>query len=91
MTSRWFAVALFAFAFPASAQEIAPESCLAPAGRGAVSVEYGGKRYDFTAAACREQFLSDPERYAQLYDALRELEREGAARLEPATASLVPS
>lgn len=68
-----------------------PEECLARAGdAAAVAVEHGGKSYRLASEACRAQFLSDPERYSQLYDALRELEAEGTP-LRPATPSLVPS
>ncbi|HEX2123145.1 MAG TPA: hypothetical protein VHL59_16045 [Thermoanaerobaculia bacterium] len=69
-----------------AAQE--PEQCLAK--RGEIVVTHGGKTYRLANEACRAQFLSDPERYAQLYDALLELEAEGTP-LAPATASLVPS
>jgi YHS domain-containing protein len=59
---------------------ITPEECLKG---GKVRVEHGGKTYRLATEECREQFLSDPERYAQLYDALAELEAQPA--------SLVPS
>lgn len=64
-----------------------PEECIA---KGEVSVTHGGRTYRLANDACREQFLSDPERYAQLYDALLELQAEGAP-IAPAPASLVPS
>ena len=54
-------------------------------------MSYGGKTYHLANDACRTQFLGDPERYAQLYDALEELAREGAPLQAPAKASLVPS
>jgi YHS domain-containing protein len=66
-----------------------PEQCIAKSSS-AVSVTHGGKSYRLANEACREQFLSDPERYAQLYDALLELEAEGTPLAAP-TASLVPS
>ena len=66
-----------------------PEECLAKTG--GVVVSHGEKSYRLANEACREQFLSDPERYAQLYDALRELEAEGTPLRAPATPSLVPS
>lgn len=66
-----------------------PEECLVKAG--GVVVSHGEKSYRLANEACREQFLSDPERYAQLYDALQELEAEGTPLRAPATPSLVPS
>lgn len=74
------------FAVLLAAQE--PEQCLARRGESAVVVTHGDKSYRLANEACRAQFLSDPERYSQLYDALLELEAEGT-RLAPA--SLVPS
>ena len=69
----------------------APEQCLARAGdRSAITVTHGAKTYRMASEACREQFVGDPERFAQLYDALLELEAEGVV-LQPATPSLVPS
>ncbi|HEY0144291.1 MAG TPA: hypothetical protein VGF48_25625 [Thermoanaerobaculia bacterium] len=64
-----------------------PEQCLAP--HGAITVTHGTATYTLASEECREQFLSDPERYAQLYDALLELRAAGA---KPKRApSLVPS
>ena len=76
----------------ASAQDApAPEECLAKAGdASALVVTHGGKPYRMVNDTCREQFLSDPERYSQLYDALLELEAEGTP-LRAAPPSLVPS
>jgi hypothetical protein len=69
----------------------APEQCLARTGdSSALVVAYGEKTYRMAGVVCRDQFLSDPERFAQLYDALLELEAEGVV-LRPATPSLVPS
>ena len=69
----------------------APEECLAKADdQSAIVVSYGDKSYLMANEACRAQFLTDPERYSQLYDALRELEREGTP-LAPSAPSLVPS
>ena len=68
-----------------------PEECLAGAKESAVVATYSGKSYRLTNEACRDQFLSDPERYSQLYDALLELEAAGAPAGAPATPSLVPS
>ena len=68
----------------------APEECRAATAGAAVTVTYGGKTYRLTSEACRAQFLSDPERYSQLYDALAELEAAGTP-VRPSTTSLVPS
>ena len=70
-----------------------PEDCLVRPGENAVaSAEHGGKTYEFRKPDCRDEFLSDPERYAQLYDALAELSAAGTPVVTPATqASLVPS
>ena len=82
-------IATLAIAFGAFAQTAPqPEECIAKSGD--VLVSYAGKSYRLANEACRAQFLTDPERYAQLYDALLELEREGAP-LKPQAASLVPS
>ena len=67
-----------------------PEECLVVKGKGAVAVEHEGKTYQFRFEDCREEFLSDPERFAQLYDALLEMAAEGAV-IESAPPSLVPS
>ena len=64
-----------------------PEECLTK--KSAITAEYGGKTYSFRYADCREQFMEDPERFAQLYDALQELQAAGQS-IEPRT-SLVPS
>lgn len=66
-----------------------PEQCLVK--KGGVVVSHGGKSYRLAGEACREQFLSDPERYAQLYDALQELQAEGTPLRAPSSPSLVPS
>ena len=88
---RLLLVALFSVTVPSGAQEApAPESCLATTDGAAVVVSHGGKSYRLASEACRRQFLSDPERYAQLYDALAELEQAGKP-LAPPPASLVPS
>ncbi len=63
-----------------------PEECL---GKG-YSTEWQGKTYEFRFEDCRDEFLKDPERYAQLYDALLEMQAVGM-KVEPAKASLVPS
>jgi YHS domain-containing protein len=70
----------------------APEQCLAKSGdTSALTVTHGGKTYRMASEACRAQFVTDPERYAQLYDALLELEAEGTPLRAPASPSLVPS
>ncbi|HYC89738.1 MAG TPA: hypothetical protein VEO54_11045 [Thermoanaerobaculia bacterium] len=63
-----------------------PEECLTR--KSGITAAYGGKTYAFRYADCREQFLEDPERFSQLYDALLELQAAGEV---PRTASLVPS
>jgi YHS domain-containing protein len=68
-----------------------PEECLVTrGGKAAVTVEHNGKRYAFRHADCRDEFLTDPERYSQLYDTLLELHAQGA-KIESAPPSLVPS
>lgn len=67
-----------------------PEECLVTRGKPAVSAEYAGKTYGFRFADCREEFLTDPERFAQLYDALLELHAAGES-IAAAPPSLVPS
>jgi YHS domain-containing protein len=77
------------FAQPA----LPPEECLVPRGGTAgASATFAGKTYEFTKPECRDVFLSDPERFAQLYDALLELAEEGVPlQSSPQDASLVPS
>lgn len=77
---------LLLLAAPLLAQE--PETCRVT--RSEITAEFGGKSYAFASAACRDQFLSDPERYSQLYDALAELEASGKPAVSR-PASLVPS
>lgn len=67
-----------------------PEECFVAKGKPAATVEHGGKTYNFRFADCRDEFLTDPERYSQLYDALAELHAEGV-KIESAPPSLVPS
>lgn len=93
MTRNTIAALLIAAAATAAvAQDApAPEQCLAKAGDpSALDVTYAGKTYRMANEPCRAQFMADPERYAQLYDALRELEAEGTPLRAPAP-SLVPS
>lgn len=70
-----------------------PEECVVQRGQAvAATATHGGKAYRFASAACRDVFLSDPERYAQLYDALEELAAAGRTPAPaPREASLVPS
>jgi hypothetical protein len=63
-----------------------PEECLGKE----FATEYQGKTYTFRYSDCRDEFLTDPERYAQLYDTLREMQAEGQ-KVEAPKASLVPS
>ena len=88
---RRAAVALLAVLVPALAfaqqPKNDPETCLV-AKRGVV-VEHGGKSYRLRDEACREEFLSDPERFAQLYDAIAELRAAGQTVAK--SESLVPS
>lgn len=65
-----------------------PEECIVTDGKPAATIEHEGKTYAFRFADCRDEFLTDPERYAQLYDALLELRGAGS---QPAAPSLVPS
>ena len=84
-------IAIAALLF-AAADAPAPEQCLAKAGdASALTITHGDKTYRMANEACRAQFASDPERYAQLYDALLELEAEGTPLRAPAAPSLVPS
>jgi hypothetical protein len=55
-----------------------------------VIVEHAGKSYAVASAECRDLFLTDPERYAQLFDALIELQEQGK-NIAPPQPSLVPS
>ncbi len=94
MMRRPIAALLVAVAVPvAFAQNApAPEQCLVTrAGAPALEVTHGGRTYRMADEACRAQFVSDPERYSQLYDALLELEAGGTPLRAPATPSLVPS
>ncbi len=67
------------------------EACIPGPGEApAFEVEHAGKSYDLRTEECRDEFLSDPERYAQLYEALQQLAREAGAA-DPGAVSLVPS
>jgi hypothetical protein len=63
-----------------------PEECLGKE----FATEWQGKTYTFRYEDCRDEFLKDPERFAQLYDTLMEMRKEGMV-IEPRKASLVPS
>lgn len=80
---------------PQNSQPLRPADCLvAGAQDAAASAEYGGKTYYFRSQACKDEFLTDPERFSQLYDALLELKAEGKPLQKPKPhddASLVPS
>lgn len=65
-----------------------PEECVAT--KSAITATHGGKTYAFRHADCREEFLTDPERFAQLYDALLEMQAAGL-EVAPRRESLVPS
>jgi len=72
-----------------------PADCVLASPQGAAaSAQYGGKTYYFSSQACKDEFLTDAERYSQLYDALLELKAQGkplAKPRPPADISLVPS
>ena len=87
---KGFVVAMLisAVSAPAMAQAVTePETCLTARG---IAVDHAGKRYTVRDESCRQMFLSDPERYAQLFDALSELEAAGKP-VAVARPSLVPS
>jgi hypothetical protein len=92
--SRWAVLAVLAAASVASGGELErpPEECLArPEQPDVASAFYDGKTYRFRFEGCRQTFLEDPERYSQLYDALSELQAQGAAPAPQREPSLVPS
>ncbi|HEX8407272.1 MAG TPA: hypothetical protein VF883_00280 [Thermoanaerobaculia bacterium] len=66
-----------------------PEECVVA--KSEITTTYGGRTYAFRFADCRDEFLTDPERFAQLYDALLEMQAEGLAVAKPRAESLVPS
>lgn len=65
-----------------------PEECVAK--KSDITATHGGKTYAFRHADCRDEFLKDPERFSQLYDALLEMQAQGM-ELAPRRESLVPS
>ena len=87
----WCCVALAAGHLAGQETAPQPEDCVVRKGDVALaSAEYKAKTYRFRLAGCKEQFLSDPERYSQLYDALAELAAAGE-QVRPQPSSLVPS
>lgn len=66
-----------------------PEECVVA--KSEITTTYAGKTYAFRFADCRDEFLTDSERFAQLYDALLEMQAEGLAVTKPGAESLVPS
>lgn len=79
---------------PQVAKPLRPADCLAVGPDAAASAEYGGKTYYFRSQACKDEFLTDPERFSQLYDALLELKAQGKPLQKPKPqddASMVPS
>jgi hypothetical protein len=84
-------IAAFLF-IAATLIERAPEECLVLEGKAVATATHADKTYRFRYTECRDQFLTDPDRYAQLYDALLELAAEGVVLEAPSTdESLVPS
>ena len=91
MTSLRLLAALLTAATIANAQDAPqPEECVVRGRQRSVDVVHQGTTYRLASEACRAEFLTDPERYAQLYDALEELALAGGEIAAPA-ASLVPS
>ncbi len=66
--------------------------CILPGPKdAAASIEHEGKTYYFRDPACKDEFLTDPERFSQLYDTLLELKAEGQPVPKAAPASAVPA
>lgn len=65
-----------------------PEECVTA--KSAITATHGGKTYAFRYEDCRQEFLTDPERFSQLYDALLEMQAAGM-EVAPPRESLVPS
>jgi hypothetical protein len=83
--------ALLLMSATALAQLPEPEQCLAYRGDPVVEIAtFSGREYRFRLSGCRAQFETDPERFAQLYDALLEMKASGQ-ELPSASPSLVPS
>lgn len=95
MSSRlWILSALLLLPAAAVGQsaERPPEECIVPSGETpAATAAHAGKTYAFRYPECAEAFRSDPERYAQLYDALLEMREAGSVPRAPRSPSLVPS
>ena len=93
MHTRLIALFVLFLSVSAARAATAPADCILAGPDGAAaSVEFGGKTYHLRDAACKEEFLTDPERVSQLYDALLELKAEGkTVPKPPAPASAVPA
>ena len=65
-----------------------PEECVTK--KSGITATHHGKTYAFRYADCRDEFLKDPERFAQLYDALLEMQALGLESAPPRE-SPVPS
>lgn len=90
--TRLLSALLLACVIPGRLAAIEPEECLVPPGStAAASVEHDGSLYEFASVECRELFLSDPERYSQLFDALAELGVLPSDPRSSETVSLVPN
>jgi YHS domain-containing protein len=91
MTRPLLSFIVLGFALSSYAQT--PEECLVTRGKKtAASATYNNRTYAFTSVECRDRFLTDPERFSQLYDALQELADAGEPlATPPEDASLVPS
>ena len=88
---RMLWAALLLTSATALGQQPEPEECLAHRGDPVIeTASFSGREYRFRLAGCRAQFESDPERFAQLYDALLEMKASGQ-ELPSASPSLVPS
>lgn len=76
-----FAAGFALVSLTSMAQEpVDPPSCRATAGdETAIAVSHEGTTYYVTNSVCREAFLAEPDRFAQLFDALAELEAAGKA------------
>lgn len=86
------AVAAALLLLPSLASAVEPEACVVPDGSTpAASVVHAGRVYELTSAECRDLFLTDPERYAQLFDALAELAARPSRPRIQEPVSLVPN
>ncbi len=85
----YLALSLVCFASLLRGQDAFPPGCIAPDATSNFTAEYDSRVFVLTSEACRTEFLTDPERYSQLYDALRDLTSKG--KKTPPPRSLVPS